>query len=103
MVDVTRTGQPVYVGDLAQIQRMYKDPTQYARSRGERGAARDAFMATKQQPLSEKELLLVDALKKAVALYRKKADASPSPDDVAPDIEGDIIDDKPNAIGGVNR
>jgi multidrug efflux pump subunit AcrB/outer membrane protein TolC len=36
MVDVTRTGQPVYVGDLAQVQRMYQDPTQYARSRGER-------------------------------------------------------------------
>ena len=36
MVDVTRTGQPVYIGDLAQVQRMYKEPTQYARSRGER-------------------------------------------------------------------
>ena len=36
MVDVTPTGQPVYIGDLAQVQRMYKDPTQYARSRGER-------------------------------------------------------------------
>jgi multidrug efflux pump subunit AcrB/outer membrane protein TolC len=36
MVNVTRTGQPVYIGDLAQVQRMYKDPTQYARSRGER-------------------------------------------------------------------
>jgi multidrug efflux pump subunit AcrB/outer membrane protein TolC len=36
MVDVTRTGQPVYLGDLADVQRVYKDPTQYARSRGER-------------------------------------------------------------------
>jgi multidrug efflux pump subunit AcrB/outer membrane protein TolC len=36
MVDVTPTGQPVYIGDVAQVQRMYKDPTQYARSRGER-------------------------------------------------------------------
>ena len=36
MVDVTRTGQPVYIRDLADVQRMYKDPTQYARSRGER-------------------------------------------------------------------
>ncbi|MBV8819038.1 MAG: efflux RND transporter permease subunit, partial [Acidobacteriaceae bacterium] len=36
MVDVTRAGQPVYVADLADVQRMYKDPTQYARSRGER-------------------------------------------------------------------
>jgi multidrug efflux pump subunit AcrB/outer membrane protein TolC len=36
MVDMTRTGQPVYLGDVAQVQRMYKDPTQYARSRGER-------------------------------------------------------------------
>src|SRR5579864_8936991 len=36
MVDVTHTGQPVYIGDLADVQRVYKDPTQYARSRGER-------------------------------------------------------------------
>ena len=36
MVDVTHTGQPVYIGDLANVQRVYKDPTQYARSRGER-------------------------------------------------------------------
>jgi multidrug efflux pump subunit AcrB/outer membrane protein TolC len=36
MIDVTRTGQPVYVGDIADVQRMYKDPTEYARSRGER-------------------------------------------------------------------
>ena len=36
MVDVTRTGQPVYIGDFADVQRVYKDPTQYARSRGER-------------------------------------------------------------------
>ncbi|MBV9504781.1 MAG: efflux RND transporter permease subunit [Acidobacteriia bacterium] len=36
MVDVTRAGQPVYIGDVADVQRMYKDPTQYARSRGER-------------------------------------------------------------------
>ena len=36
MVDVTPKGQPVYIGDLAEVERMYKDPTQYARSRGER-------------------------------------------------------------------
>ena len=37
MVDVSHTGQPVYIGDLANVERVYKDPTQYARSRGERG------------------------------------------------------------------
>ncbi len=36
MIDVSRTGQPVYIGDLADVGRVYKDPTQYARSRGER-------------------------------------------------------------------
>ena len=36
MIDVSRTGQPVYIGDLANVERVYKDPTQYARSRGER-------------------------------------------------------------------
>src|SRR5215471_6633433 len=36
MIDVSRTGQPVYIGDLANVDRVYNDPTQYARSRGER-------------------------------------------------------------------
>lgn len=36
MIDVTRGGQPVYIGDLANVERTYKDPTQYPRSRGER-------------------------------------------------------------------
>jgi multidrug efflux pump subunit AcrB len=36
MIDVTGAGQPVYIGDLANVDRVYKDPTQYARSRGER-------------------------------------------------------------------
>jgi multidrug efflux pump subunit AcrB/outer membrane protein TolC len=36
MIDVSHTGQPVYIGDLANVDRVYKDPTQYARSRGER-------------------------------------------------------------------
>ena len=36
MIDVSRAGQPVYIGDLANVERTYKDPTQYARSRGER-------------------------------------------------------------------
>ncbi len=36
MIDVTRTGQPVYVGDIADVRRMYRDPTEYARCRGER-------------------------------------------------------------------
>ena len=36
MIDVSRAGQPVYIGDLANVDRVYKDPTQYARSRGER-------------------------------------------------------------------
>ena len=36
MIDVTRTGQPIYIGDLGNVTRVYKDPTQYVRSRGER-------------------------------------------------------------------
>jgi multidrug efflux pump subunit AcrB/outer membrane protein TolC len=36
MIDVTHTGQPVYIGDLANVDRVYKDPTQYVRSKGER-------------------------------------------------------------------
>ena len=35
MVDVSPTGQPVTVGDLATVDRVYKDPTEYARIGGE--------------------------------------------------------------------
>jgi multidrug efflux pump subunit AcrB/outer membrane protein TolC len=35
MVDVSPTGQPIYLGDLADVKRVYKDPTEYARSGGE--------------------------------------------------------------------
>jgi len=35
MVDLSPTGMPVYVGDLADVQRVYKDPTEYARIDGE--------------------------------------------------------------------
>jgi multidrug efflux pump subunit AcrB/outer membrane protein TolC len=37
MVDVSRlSGQPVYIGDLATVQRTYEDPDQYARINGEK-------------------------------------------------------------------
>jgi multidrug efflux pump subunit AcrB/outer membrane protein TolC len=36
MIDVSRSGQPVYIGDLASVERVYKDPSQYARVGGER-------------------------------------------------------------------
>ena len=36
MIDVSRVGQPVYIGDLASVKRVYKDPTEYARTQGER-------------------------------------------------------------------
>ena len=35
MADVSPTGRPVYVGDVAQVARVYKDPTEYARIDGE--------------------------------------------------------------------
>src|SRR5215469_13869353 len=35
MVDVSRAGQPVYLGDIANVERVYKDPTDYARIGGE--------------------------------------------------------------------
>ena len=35
MVDVSPTGQPIYLGDLADVKRVYKDPTEYARIGGE--------------------------------------------------------------------
>jgi multidrug efflux pump subunit AcrB len=35
MVDVSPTGQPIYLGDLANVKRVYKDPTEYVRMDGE--------------------------------------------------------------------
>jgi multidrug efflux pump subunit AcrB/outer membrane protein TolC len=35
MVDVSPTGVPVYIGDLANVERVYKDPAEYARIGGE--------------------------------------------------------------------
>jgi multidrug efflux pump subunit AcrB/outer membrane protein TolC len=35
MVDVSPTGQPVYIGDLADVERVYKDPAEYARIDGQ--------------------------------------------------------------------
>jgi multidrug efflux pump subunit AcrB/outer membrane protein TolC len=35
MVDVSPTGQPVTIGDLATVERVYRDPTEYARIGGE--------------------------------------------------------------------
>ncbi|MGD0938994.1 MAG: efflux RND transporter permease subunit [Terracidiphilus sp.] len=35
MVDLSPTGQPVYVSDVANVTRFYKDPTEYARIGGE--------------------------------------------------------------------
>jgi multidrug efflux pump subunit AcrB len=35
MVDVSQAGQPVYLGDIANVSRVYKDPTDYARTGGE--------------------------------------------------------------------
>jgi len=34
-VDVSPTGQPVHIGDLADVTRVYKDPSEYARREGE--------------------------------------------------------------------
>ena len=35
MVDVSPAGQPIYLGDLATVSRVYKDPTEFARMGGE--------------------------------------------------------------------
>jgi multidrug efflux pump subunit AcrB/outer membrane protein TolC len=35
MVDVSPAGQPIYLGDLANVKRVYKDPDEYARMEGE--------------------------------------------------------------------
>ncbi len=35
MIDVSPRGQPVYIGDIAEVHRLYRDPTQFSRVNGE--------------------------------------------------------------------
>ena len=35
MIDVSQRGQPVYIGDIAEVHRLYKDPAQFARVDGQ--------------------------------------------------------------------
>src|SRR5271166_700446 len=84
MVDVTRTGQPVYIGDLADVRRVYKDPTEYARSRGERAILLSVEMQEGNNIVDfGKELhATLDALRPQLP----------------PDLKIDFVDDQPTVV-----
>jgi len=84
MVDVTRTGQPVYIGDLANVDRVYKDPTQYARSRGERAI----LLSVEMQEGNN----IVDFGKELHASLDKLRPLLP------PDLKMDFVADQPTVV-----
>ncbi|MBV9267655.1 MAG: efflux RND transporter permease subunit, partial [Acidobacteriaceae bacterium] len=86
MVDVTRTGQPVYIGDLADVRRVYKDPTQYAHSRGERAI----LLSVEMQEANN----IVDFGKDLHASLDHLRPLLP------PDLKIDLVADQPTVVAG---
>ena len=84
MIDVTKTGQPVYIGDLANVERVYKDPTQYVRSRGERAI----LLSVEMQEGNN----IVDFGKELHASLDQPAPALP------PDLKIDFVADQPTVV-----
>jgi len=84
MVDVTHTGEPIYIGDLGNVDRVYKDPTQYARSRGERAI----LLSVEMQEGNN----IVDFGKEVHASLDKLHPLLP------PDLKMDFVADQPTVV-----
>jgi len=84
MVDVTHSGQPIYIGDLGNVERVYKDPTQYARSRGERAI----LLSVEMQEGNN----IVDFGKELHASLDKLRPLLP------PDLKMDFVADQPTVV-----
>ena len=84
MVNVTHTGEPIYIGDLGNVDRVYKDPTQYARSRGERAI----LLSVEMQEGNN----IVDFGKEVHASLDKLRPLLP------PDLKMDFVADQPTVV-----
>jgi multidrug efflux pump subunit AcrB/outer membrane protein TolC len=85
MVDVSPTGQPVYVGDLANVERLYKDPTEYARIGGEQ----TILLAVEMHEGNN----IVDFGKTLHATLNQIQTSLP------PDVKLDMVADQPRVVG----
>jgi multidrug efflux pump subunit AcrB/outer membrane protein TolC len=85
MVDVSPTGQPVYVGDLANVERLYKDPTEYARIGGEQ----TILLAVEMHEGNN----IVDFGKTLHATLNQIQTTLP------PDVKLDMVADQPRVVG----
>ena len=84
MIDISRTGQPVYIGDLADVQRVYKDPSQYVRVDGERAV----LLAIEMQE-GNNIVDFGDAVRAALDRLRPE---------LPPDLKIDLVADQPRVV-----
>ncbi|MCC7339473.1 MAG: efflux RND transporter permease subunit [Bryobacterales bacterium] len=84
MIDVSPSGQPVYIGDLAEVTRGYKDPEARVRYKGER-----AVMLSVEMQEGHNIVAFGDELRARLATFRSQA---------PPDLYVDLVADQPEVV-----
>jgi multidrug efflux pump subunit AcrB/outer membrane protein TolC len=84
MVDLSPTGLPVYIGDLAEVKRVYKDPSEYTRINGEKSILLSVEMLDGNN--------IVDFGKSLHATLKSVANSLP------PDVKLDLVADQPKVV-----
>ncbi len=84
MIDVSQTGQPVYIGDLAEVTRGYKDPQTLVRYNGER-----AVMLSVEMQEGHNIVEFGKELRARLAALQAQA---------PPDLRVDLVADQPRVV-----
>ena len=84
MIDVSQRGQPVYIGDIAEVHRLYKDPAQFARVDGQTAL----LLAVEMQEGNN----IVDFGKQVRATLDRTRLLLP------PDLKTDLVADQPQVV-----
>lgn len=84
MVDVSRTGQPVYIGDLAAVERRYQDPESLTRYNGAR-----ALMLSVEMQEGHNIVDFGNAIRERLAKLKHT---------LPPDLKLDLIADQPRVV-----
>lgn len=85
MIDLSPAGQPVYVGDVADVARVYKDPSEYARIDGE-----PTILLSVEMREGNNIVAFGSTLRKAL----KNVEAT-----LPPEVKLDLIADQPRVVG----
>jgi multidrug efflux pump subunit AcrB/outer membrane protein TolC len=85
MVDVSPTGQPVYLGDLAEVSRVYKDPSEYARIGGEA-----TILLAVEMHEGNNVVAFGKTLRATLANVQKT---------LPPDVQLELVADQPRVVG----